>query len=672
MLRRPPGNPPAIAATRVTASFWLTRNGASSFCIAPAHSDAEFAVKEIQRYVKRITDVELPIAKTGSAAGCIELQVDPAGPDIHISFSTAPKQPPSSRGATRRGDPASGRDGRLDCHGGLSPPRNDGTGKAPVATSDTGPGHIRIAGRDRFHLLYAAYVFLENLGCRWFAPDYGFYGEAGGAVVPRVADIALEPFELQQSATFTYRKKYVEEGRSHDLDSLRQLIDWMPRVGLNTFVCPIDWCHQGRAVWDNWRAELTPELTRRGIRIEVGGHGYENFLSAQELAEHPDWAGLRPDNSRELDPTKRTFCTTNDTAVAHFKSNVEAFLRAHPEIDIFDCWPPDTRDWCVCHTCRAAGPIPDRHAALVNEVATIAKQVRPDLRVSFPAYYEPTTPPANVKLTDVMVDFCPITRSYQSAIFDSDNKTNRFYAHRLRAWFETKNFDGTVCAYTYYRKYAWRSLPILLPHLIARELRFYAQRGVDGIGSYSEPADWWTYELQHYVIARCSWNAAVEVDALLNDYVRYRYGPAAAPIRKLIVALGDFLPDVARIPGTELHPDTSTPHDIYEFWDPAAGVTAPFTEQVETCRQNLAAAKELAASDSAIQDRLSRWQILIDYVGLEVQARGLAIALAQRATGGFLSRYQQVMEEMQRLAIANSENGLILHDEWADYAPDRL
>jgi hypothetical protein len=46
-------------------------------------------------------------------------------------------------------------------------------------------------------------------------------------------------------------------------------------------VVPLNYGGQGRVKWDNWRVALTPELQRRGIWIEVGGHGYENYLNAQ-------------------------------------------------------------------------------------------------------------------------------------------------------------------------------------------------------------------------------------------------------------------------------------------------------------------------------------------------------------------------------------------------------
>src|SRR6201999_1438743 len=96
---------------------------------------------------------------------------------------------------------------------------------------------------------------------------------------------------------FKLRKLYVEEGHSHTEENLKQLIEWMPKVGYNTLVVPMNYQGHGKVMWDNWREVLTPELQKRGITIEVGGHGYQNFLNADMeggklFDQHSEWFGL--------------------------------------------------------------------------------------------------------------------------------------------------------------------------------------------------------------------------------------------------------------------------------------------------------------------------------------------------------------------------------------------
>ena len=146
-----------------------------------------------------------------------------------------------------------------------------------------------------------------------------------------------------------YRKLDVEEGRTHTIGNLREMIEWMPKVRLNVLQVPLNYQGAGRVCWDNWREALTPEMKKRGVLIEVGGHGYQNFLSARTdggalFREHPDWFGQ--DRNGVPDTTMRVvFNTSVPAAVNYFLKGVERYLRAHPEIDIFDCWPPDVAKW---------------------------------------------------------------------------------------------------------------------------------------------------------------------------------------------------------------------------------------------------------------------------------------------------------------------------------------
>ena len=73
-------------------------------------------------------------------------------------------------------------------------------------------------------------------------------------------------------------------------EALKQMVNWMAKVRMNVLDCPIDYQHLHRTEWDNFREALIPELRKRGILIEVGGHGYPNFLPQEKyFAEHPEW-----------------------------------------------------------------------------------------------------------------------------------------------------------------------------------------------------------------------------------------------------------------------------------------------------------------------------------------------------------------------------------------------
>jgi hypothetical protein len=388
---------------------------------------------------------------------------------------------------------------------------------------------IILAGGSDRALLYAAYDFLKQLGCCWLAPQFSFYN-GFAEYVPYKPVLEYEAgADRYEHPAFTFRKLDVEEGRSHNLANLKQMIEWMPKVRLNTFMVPLNYQGSGKVQWDNWRNELVPELKKRGLLIEVGGHGYQNFLNAGMedgtlFKNHPDWFGRNKNG--EPDPAKNlVFNTSNDEAVDYLVTHLVNYITAHPEIDIFDFWPPDVARWAETPAWKQWGSPADRQATLVNKVNREIKKINPRLRLEIIAYGQVLEPSQNVSLdSSILVDICPINQSFEQPLFRSDHPNNKAYAKTIEQW--RKVFTGAIGLYSYYRKYAWRSLPVILPHYMQQEMKDYAQLPLQGISTYAEPGDWFTYELNHYALAALAWNPNVSIEALLDRYFEYRYGPA--------------------------------------------------------------------------------------------------------------------------------------------------
>ena len=328
-----------------------------------------------------------------------------------------------------------------------------------------------------------------------------------------------------------FRKLYVEEGHSHTPENLAQLVEWMPKVGFNTLVVPADYQGKGKVKWDTFRERVTPECQEAWITIEVGGHGYQNFLNASMedgklFEQHPEWFGQDASGKRSNNPS-HVFCSSNPQAVDYLIKNFIAYVKDRPEIQIYDFWPPDGAKWCDCEECKKLGAPADREAILVGEVQKRVKEVRPDLRLEFIAYQLAITPPEHAKVDkSILVDFCPINQQFDHPINDPAAEKNANYADALVAW--RKAFDGDISIYSYYRKYAWDSLPVMIPHYMQKDLQWYAGVPVQGISSYSEPADWGTYELNHYVLAVLGADPNADVDAVIKKFCDARYGKSYA------------------------------------------------------------------------------------------------------------------------------------------------
>jgi hypothetical protein len=416
-----------------------------------------------------------------------------------------------------------------------------------------------LAGDTDRAILFAVYDVLERLGCRWLAPQFDFYrGEA--EVVPSVPELVLQlekPVVIERP-DFPIRKLDVEEGRSHTTENLKQLVEWAPKLRYNTLMVPRDYGGRGRVTWDQWRDAIAPEAKKRGLIIEVGGHGYENFINAKMhdgklFDEHPEWFG-KDDTGKRSKAQKRVFCTSNPHAVDFVTRGVLDYLNSHPEIDVFQLWPPDGADWCTCDACKALGEAQDRQALLVNHIQAAVEKAKPGVRLEIIAYSKALQPPTRVKLDPrILVDYCPINQSFEVPINDPSSTRNADYVRALTAWRE--RFPGDIGLYSYYRKYAWKSLPAFIPHYMQADLQFYhsLKPPLAAVMIYGEPGDWGTYELNHIALGRLGWDTDVNMDVIVKAYCAARYGADHADeIVSALVTLGDTVRTYGSLPFTSL------------------------------------------------------------------------------------------------------------------------
>jgi hypothetical protein len=178
--------------------------------------------------------------------------------------------------------------------------------------------------RDRA-TLNAVYEFLHRLGCRWLAPKFDHYKGTAEFVPSKPTIVYQADEDYLHDPEFKIRKLYVEEGHSHNAENLVQLVEWMSKARYNMLVIPANYQGGDRVKWDNWREKVAPELQKRDITIEVGGHGYQNFLNAEMeggalFDKHPEWFGMN-DKGERMKAHGRVICTSNPDAVAYLTAN---------------------------------------------------------------------------------------------------------------------------------------------------------------------------------------------------------------------------------------------------------------------------------------------------------------------------------------------------------------
>lgn len=511
-----------VAACSVDAAYRIVEDGKSDYVITipsnPSPSES-LAAEELAAYISRMSGANLSIRKGG----------EPSDKALIIAES-------DNLGGWR-----------------ILPEGVKVEGEE-YAIAPVGDRVFLVGGRGR-STIYAVYDFLDRLGCSFLAPEFDHY-QGSAEIIPNSPTLSIDlPGVVREKPVLPIRKLYVEEGRSHTAENLARMIEWMPKARFNWLVIPTDYQGGGRVRWDNWREKIAPELRKRDIVIEVGGHGYQNFLNADMedgrlFAEHSEWFGL--DVTGKRSPAKaQVLCISNEDARGYLIRNFLEYIKVRPEIEVYSFWPPDGARWCTCENCAEIGSPADQQAYLLAKVKSAVAEVRPDLRLEIIAYASAAEPPTRHSVdSDVLVDFCPIAQCFEVQINDPASGTNSTYLSRIEAW--RKSFSGDISVYSYYRKYAWRSLPCVIPHYMKADLAYYMTLPVQGISSYAEPGDWFTYELNHYVLGRLAWNPSADVVDLVRKFCEARYPSMPDKAVSAFRTLEEVVRRNGSIPGTKL------------------------------------------------------------------------------------------------------------------------
>ncbi len=427
----------------------------------------------------------------------------------------------------------------------------NGINKEAYSIRESG-NNLILEGNSDQAILYAVYDFLERLGCVWLAPDFDHY-KGNAEIIPVKKELSFEyNGKITEAPALEYRKLDVAGARNNTVENLKQLIEWMPKVRYNTLRLQM-----GKNKWEKWSAELTPEMNKRGVSIEVGGHGYQNFLNANMeggtlFKSHPEWFGK--DSTCSYNPSDRlVFNTENPEAVNYFIKNVVNYLKSHPEIEIFDLWPPDVGRWSDCPEWKSYGTAQDRQIRLTNKVNTAVKKAGLNVKIEIIAYSFALFPSEKEILDrDVLVEICPINQSFEYQINDPSAPTNAEYVNAMTAW--RKNFPGNISFYSYYRKQAWRSLGNIIPHYLQKDMQWIESVPMSGVSCYAEQGDWFTYELNHFTLAKLAWEPDINVDSLSAIFYKNRYGQVWQTAHNAYQLIEKVVPVYGSIPFSTLKP----------------------------------------------------------------------------------------------------------------------
>lgn len=400
--------------------------------------------------------------------------------------------------------------------------------------------HLVVAGRDRWdpdHLMVegidekiegkqkeygtinAIYTFLQDyMGVRWLWP-----GELGEDV-PRRERMAFEPF------TFRYHPQIRARGGAFNFSSLSN----------KGYGRSHQWTRRQRLQLDSLASE--------------GGHAFSDWHE-RLFKTKPELFALQPDGTRGTHPSPRTMklCQSNPAVWEQWLADVAAKLEKDPTRTEFNASPNDgwSSGHCVCENCRAwdhpdgeprlmhwhhyretRPALSDRHVTFANKLSALLKERYPDkdYHVMMLSYGHSRPAPIAARPAENVIMVSVANFFGRTNLVDRGSTWGTMHRDQFAAW-------GKLAPRLMWRPNTgspagWQQgLPDLSAAQTIENLQFVAANRCVGIYIDSVWEHWATQGPQYYAMAQLIWAPSKDGRAILDDYYRRAFGPAAAAVR---------------------------------------------------------------------------------------------------------------------------------------------
>jgi len=482
---------------------------------------------------------------------------------------------------------------------------------------------------DPYGSRHAVVTFLEEIvGMRYLWP-----GELG-LVTPRHETLALPDLDREFTPAIGQRK-IRWSSRNDRMDAGLAYLGFTP-ADYDTRFARATGKADGLPDWIEWQ--------RLGGTLDLaGGHSYGHAWEKYHR-DHPEWFALQPNGSRDLSqltPGRARLCKSNLALIDALARDKIAELKASGAKSI-SLSPNDggRATFCVCEECRKLDPpearritltdytatppreyeaaaLTDRMVWFWNQLATRIEAEVPGTTFVVYAYSAYKAPPVRETLHPRLAVF------FVGVSYDRDTAR----AEGRADWDAWSAMAGQLVWRPNLLLYGRREgVPSVFLHKLADDLRHFTRHGLIGTDFDSLIHHWAAEGLNAYGLARLLWDPTLTADAILDDYCRTGFGPAAAPVREWFLRLEALTDRVAAGDGDKLAPYTAgTCAGLHALLDQAAA---------------------LAAADDTVRRRLDFLRSAVTFA--EVQARTHAFSAAHREqTPGAesLARFRADMEQ---------------------------
>ncbi len=566
------------------------------------------AAVELQRYLETISGAKLPMVKS----------LDEAGDRPAIVLQVVDRVP----GASDRV-----------------------TGKQAYRIHTEG-NRIYLTATNIVGLHNAVYGLLEDhLGCHFYSVNVSRHAHGvsryvgpGHEVIPKQANLTLGKIDDLQEPGLANRGLIFKMGqypwilKNRGISGTGRGRTSGAKASGHTmyhWINPVD-----KQVWKRQKEGGRKRVTRKGL-----------------FESHPEFFPVNKDGKRKPDMWNMGICGTAEGLPAHLaKRIVESLGDAPKDIDkMFQIGQGDGFAGCYCEDCRKLVHDKGSEAAplihMFNGALDIVTKQYPNVKIITFCYFNSLEAPKDMRVHDnLWINVVSSARSKNAAGDQMgpirNNPANADYERALKEWPQIAPNRVTVWHWDTYRP-EWPSM-----FYVKENVSYMIDCGVFGINPQTCGGPWGM--MLNWLYMKLAWNPKLDDDALIRQYLRDVYSPAAAPFLYQYLQAGKqayeqalHVPSAVRWSGwTQITMDKLFPESVrkrmVELMDQA--MAAAEGKATEEQWQNLVAARRESIDVVVLEaaSRIGDWG-LVKYQGKTWYVPGAdprVPAILARATAG--------------------------------------
>lgn len=498
-------------------------------------------------------------------------------------------------------------------------PEEEADLKFLVEDEDQEQDHIEISFRQgrgvvkansKVGLLIAAYRFFHEFGVYYLRP-----GRENEKYTKHTSEeFKNKEITIDERACFKHRGVCIEGADSYE--NLRNFIDWLPKIGMNSFFIQFENPYSFFKRWythefnpymeqEEFNTEIAQvlsdkidgEMQLRGLIHHRVGHGWTGEVLGYSSKYGWESGLTLPEDKKpyvaELNGKRELFNTApiltsldfaNPKVADIMVSHIVAYAKEHTEVDYLHVWLSDARNnICECEKCQKELPA-DQYIRILNQLDEALTKEGLSTKICFLLYHELLFAPQKEKIHNperFTMMFAPITRTFEISYADVDYEngipeTKPYVRNKivlpnsleenlsyLFAWKKCFAGDSFVYDYPLGRAHYGDLGYMKISRVIDRDVKYLNKLQLNGYISCQELRAGFPHNFPNYVMGHMLWDNTRSYEQLKQEYFEAMYGEDWNEVVAYLEKLSEYSScDYFNAIGDRLNPELSARYEV--------------------------------------------------------------------------------------------------------------